>query len=83
SVPNAGVTMRILEGKTRLGAIVHDNNPNNVKQAAWDIAPIKVIAQEAGAVLVCTDGSDVDPFVAKPFVVARTKEIADQILELV
>ena len=81
-VPNAGVAMRIAEGKSMLGAAVHDNNPAAVKQAAWDIASTQVIFEEAGGVFVSQNGGPVDPFVARPFVVARSKELADQILQL-
>jgi myo-inositol-1(or 4)-monophosphatase len=82
SAPNAGVAMRIAESNRLLAAVVHDNNPKSIKQAAWDIAPIKVIFEEAGGVFVNHDGGLVDPFVPEPFVVAKTRRLADQILAL-
>lgn len=81
-VPYSGVAMRIAECKTPLAAAVHDNNPESIKQAPWDIAAPQVILEEAGGVFLDQHGQPADPFTAAPTIVARSREIAEAILAL-
>lgn len=83
NAPYSGVAMRIAENDCLLVAAVHDNHPENVKQAAWDIAAPQCVLEEAGGVFLNANSERVDPFRAEPFIVARSKKIADQILDLV
>ncbi|MEM9585969.1 MAG: inositol monophosphatase [Planctomycetota bacterium] len=82
SVPNSGVAMRIACGESALAVAVHDNNPDHVKQAPWDIAAPQVILEEAGGVFLNPDGRPSDPFVAEPIIVARSEALAQEILKL-
>jgi len=83
TVPNSGVAIRIAESKTRLVAAIHDNRADHVKQAPWDIAAPQLILQEAGGVFRNLDGKPSNPFVAEVIVVARSQQIAEQIIALV
>jgi myo-inositol-1(or 4)-monophosphatase len=83
TVPNSGVAIRIAESKAGLVAAIHDNRADNVKQAPWDIAAPQLILQEAGGVFLNLDGQPSNPFVAEVIVVARSKNVAEQIIELV
>lgn len=83
NVPNSGVALRIAEGASGLAAAIHDNNPARVKQAPWDIAAPQIILEEAGGVFVNPDGGRTNPFVTEPIIVAATRTLADQILDLV
>lgn len=82
TVPNSGVALRIAEAKTGLVAAIHDNRSDHVKQAAWDVAAVQLILEEAGGVFVNLDGRSIDPFRPEVMVVARTPEIAGQIIGL-
>ena len=83
NVPNSGVAMRIAAGNSSLQAAVHDNNPQSVKQGSWDIAAPQVILEEAGGVFVNPQGERTDPFRCEPIIVARSRELAEAIAELV
>ncbi|MHC4877277.1 MAG: inositol monophosphatase family protein [Planctomycetota bacterium] len=83
NVPHSGVAMRIAEGNSGLAAAIHDNNPSNVKQAPWDIAAPQIILEEAGGVFVNFDGEPTDPFHTEPVIVAATRSLADEIIDLV
>ena len=82
-VPHSGVAMRMLDGEMRLAAAIHDNNPHKVKQAPWDIAAPQVIMEEAGGVFLNPKGERTDLFEAEPIIVARSKQLAREILQLV
>ncbi len=82
-VPNSGVALRIAESHSTLTAAIHDNAEASVKQAPWDIAAPQLILEEAGGVFLDFDGNQIDPFRAKPFVVARSTELAHEIISLV
>ena len=82
SAPYSGVAMRIAESNNSLVAAIHDNNPESVKQAAWDIAAPQCVLSEAGGLFINRDGNPIDPFQPEPFIVARSQKIADQILQL-
>ena len=81
-VPNSGVALRIAESKSTLVAAVHDNRSTSVKQAPWDIAAPQLILEEAGGVFLDLEGNRIDPFVARPFVVARSLDLAREIISL-
>ncbi len=82
SPPNSGVALRIASEFGTLAAAVHDNNPDQVKQAAWDIAAPQLILEEAGGIFLSPSGNRSDPFVAEPVVVARSRELGESILRL-
>lgn len=82
-VPHSGVAMRIAGGEDALAVAVHDNNPQHVKQAAWDVAAPQVIMEEAGGVFLNPEGNRADPFAAEPIIVARSRGLADELLALV
>lgn len=82
NVPHSGVAVRIAQGGSSLAAAIHDNNPSNVKQAAWDIAAPQIILEEAGGVFVNPNGNRTDPFTVEPIIVARSPAIADSIVQL-
>ncbi|MFK7736669.1 MAG: inositol monophosphatase [Pirellulaceae bacterium] len=82
NVPHAGVAMRIADGNSSLAAAVHDNNPASVKQGPWDIAAPQVILEEAGGVFLNPEGERSDPFTCEPVIVARSRSLADVIVEL-
>ena len=82
TVPNSGVALRIAEARNGLVAVIHDNRADNVKQAAWDIAAVQLILEEAGGIFVNLNGGSIDPFQPEVMIVARTPEIAQQIIGL-
>jgi myo-inositol-1(or 4)-monophosphatase len=80
--PHAGVAMRIADATNALAAVVHDNNPESVKQGPWDIAAPQLILEEAGGVFLNPDGERTDPFVVEPIIVSRSRQIATEIIDL-
>ena len=80
--PHSGVAVRIAESKSSLSVAIHDNSPEHVKQAAWDIAAPRLVLQEAGGVVLNFSGDELDLFKAEPFVVARTESLAREVIEL-
>ena len=81
-VPHSGIAMRIAESKSNLTAAIHDNNPLKPKQAAWDIAAPQLIFEEAGGVFINPQGQRTDLFNPEPIIIARTKELAMDIVNL-
>lgn len=82
TVPNSGVALRVAECGTGLAAAIHDNQPKKIKQAPWDVAPVKLILEEAGGVFVNLSGQPIDPFVPEVSIIARNQSLADQIIGL-
>jgi fructose-1,6-bisphosphatase/inositol monophosphatase family enzyme len=82
NVPHAGVAMRIADGNSSLAAAIHDNNPASVKQGPWDIAAPQVILEEAGGVFLNPEGQRSDPFTCEPVIVARSRALAEVIVQL-
>lgn len=80
--PHSGVAVRIAESVSSLSVAIHDNSPEYVKQAAWDIAAPRLVLQEAGGVVLNFSGEELDLFKAEPFVVARTESLAHEVIEL-
>lgn len=80
--PYSGVVARIVEQDKRIAAVVHDNNPQSVKQAPWDIIPAQLLLEEAGGVFVNLKGERVDPLKAELMVAAGNREVAEAILDL-
>ena len=80
--PHSGVAVRIAESKTSLSVAIHDNSQDHVKQAAWDIAAPRLVLQEAGGVFLNFNGEELNLFKAEPFIVARTKSLADEVIKL-
>jgi len=80
--PHSGVAARIAESKTSLSVAIHDNSIDHIKQAAWDIAAPRLVLEEAGGVFLNFQGQPLDLFHAEPFVVARTKSLATEVIEL-
>lgn len=82
TVPHSGVAMRIAVGDSLLAAAIHDNNPACTKQAAWDIAAPQIVMEEAGGVFLNPDGEPSNPFESRPIIVARSLELAQEIIGL-
>lgn len=81
--PHSGIAMRLLDGTTGLSAIVHDNNPDNVKQAPWDIAAPRAILLEAGGCfLSLKTGLAIRTTDCEPMVVAADWDLAQSIIDL-
>jgi len=49
--PHSSIACRMLSEGTPL-AVLHDNNALKVKQAEWDIAPVRLLVEEAGGVFM-------------------------------
>lgn len=81
NVPHAGVAMRIAESNSALVAAIHDNRPDDVKQGPWDIAAPVLILIESGGAAISLNGTAVDPFSGQPFVVSKSKALAEAVLE--
>ena len=82
TVPNSGVALRVAEAETGLAAAIHDNSEAKIKQAPWDVVPVKLILEEAGGVFLNLDGKPIDPFVAEVSVIAQSQGLAEQIIRL-
>ena len=87
SPPHSGVGVRIAEGRKRLSAVIHDNDPNNhdpakAKQAPWDVFAAALILREAGGVVVNFDAQPYDPFKPEPFIMAASNKLAEKIRAL-
>lgn len=80
--PHSGVAVRIAESETSLSVAIHDNSQAHVKQAAWDIAAPRLVLEEAGGVFLNFNGQPLDLFKAEPFIVARTKALAQEVISL-
>jgi len=82
--PYSGIALDMLRDKATLAAVIHDNNPNNPKQGPWDVIPIELLIREAGGV-VCylEDGTPVNPYNARPFIVAANQAMATAIMNRV
>ena len=79
----SGVATRIASGTSPLAVAIHDNNPSYVKQAPWDIAAPQIVLEEAGGVFLTPSGQRTDPFSPEPIIVARSRRLAEQVLDLV
>jgi myo-inositol-1(or 4)-monophosphatase len=80
---NSGLGLRIAEGiigKQKISAIVHDNGSKMLKQGPWDVAPIALIVEEAGGVVVNFEGQPYDIFAPEPFIVAASMKLAKEII---
>lgn len=82
NVPHSGVAMRIATGESPLAAAIHDNDARNVKQGPWDIAAPQLFLEEAGGVFLNPRGERTSPFSADPIIVARSRQLAYRILDL-
>ena len=81
--PHSGLAMRLLDRSIGLAAVVHDNNPDQVKQAPWDIAaPLAILTEAGGAFLSLASAAPIDPFVCEPMVVAGDEGMAREIIAL-
>lgn len=82
NAPHSGVAVRIAQSTSSLAVAIHDNSQAHVKQAAWDIAAPRLVLEEAGGVFVNFKGKPLDLFQAEPFIVARTRELANEVISL-
>lgn len=83
TAPNSGVAARIARGRDAPAAVIHDNNHEFPKQGPWDIAPVQLILEEAGGVFLNSSGHRTDPFKPEPIIVARSLELAQEVIERV
>jgi myo-inositol-1(or 4)-monophosphatase len=81
--PHAGIAMRVAEQANGLCAVVHDNNPDSVKQGPWDIAANQLIFEEAGGLFLTPDLKRTSPFVAEPIIITPTFELGAEIANCV
>jgi fructose-1,6-bisphosphatase/inositol monophosphatase family enzyme len=72
----------MIEGKKRISAIIHDNNPLKVKQSIWDVTAPQIIVEEAGGVFLNSRGARYDPLEPDMIIIAKSQELADEILSL-
>lgn len=63
-------------------AVVHDNNSSRIKQAEWDIAPIRLIVEEAGGVFMDFAGRRYLGPKQGPIVVAANAAVASELMAL-
>ncbi len=87
--PNSTDALKILDSNLDIGTMIHENSRWQdgsgkwyVKQGPWDIAPILLIMQEAGAIVSRLDGKEVDLMDPQPLFMAANKKIADNIIRL-
>jgi len=78
----SGAAAQIAEGKKRLSAVIHDNGPSKLKQGPWDVVAPALILTEAGGVAVNLRGSTYDPFMPEPFIMASSRHLAREIINL-
>ena len=78
--PGSGLGLRILEGNSRLKAVVHDNNPHHRKQEIWDVLPPQLIFVEAGAVYLNSQNKNYVAEHCDLVITAESKELATEIL---
>ena len=81
--PGSGLALSILDPTTTLGAVIHDNNPLLRKQELWDVIPIQLIIEEAGAVYLNDEGASFAALDTRPIIVAANRQLASDILSLV
>ena len=80
-VPHSALGCRMLLDNGP-AAVVHDNNSLKVKQAIWDLAPVKAIIENAEGVVLQFDGSNYQLNSEGPIIMARNWELAEQIISL-
>lgn len=81
SIPHSGIAMRMLEG--RVDAVIHDNQKLKVKQEIWDIAPIGLIVEEAGGVVLdLGSGKSYDLANPSPLVMSKSNKLAYELVGL-
>ncbi len=79
--PHSSIGCDIVRTATPIAA-VHDNNSSRVKQAEWDIAPIRLIVEEAGGVFMDFAGRlYLDPKQG-PIVVAANAAVGSELMAL-
>lgn len=82
-VPHSGIVTKIADQRQKLAAVIHDNNSQTVKQAAWDIIPAQILLEEAGGVMVNIHNEKIDPYKPELIVAAANEKIARSITQLV
>ncbi len=80
-VPHSAIGCRTLLANGPV-AVVHDNNSAKLKQEIWDLAAIKVIVENAGGVVLQLDGNNYQLNGSGPIVIARNRELAEDIIKL-
>ena len=78
--PHSNAACWIGQGQRKLAVVIHDNDPDKVKQEIWDVAGQQLIAEEAGGVCVSLRGKRYDPRKPEPFMFAATSSLAGQVL---
>lgn len=81
---HSGIACYIAEGRQRVHAVVHDNNPLSVKQGPWDVAAPQLVLEEAGGVyLDGRTGQQYDALQrASIIVAAASRPLAERIVAL-
>ncbi len=78
-VPHSALAMQLFDGERRLGAVIHDNNPAQLKQGPWDTAAPQAIVEEAGGVFWNLRGERYDRRQPEPILIAANRAVADAI----
>ena len=84
--PASNIAIRLLvepDNKHRLGACIHDHNPEKPKQCPWDIIPIKLIIEEAGGLYIDSHkgrSEPLDPFNLEGPIIVGGEKIVLEIL---
>ncbi len=79
--PHSSIACRILLADGPV-AVIHDNNSAKIKQEIWDIAPIKLIVENAGGVILQSNGNTYQLDSTGPIVIARNRNLAEKLIEL-
>lgn len=81
-VPHSGIVCKLIEQKQKIAAVIHDNNPQKVKQAPWDIIPAQIILEEAGGIMMNLEGQRTNSFKPELIIAATNRQIATAIAKL-
>jgi fructose-1,6-bisphosphatase/inositol monophosphatase family enzyme len=81
--PNSAVSCRMMDPRSKVVAVIHDNDPANPKQQVWDIAPVLLIVQEAGGLVTDPFGNPYRLGTNAPIVVSRNPAVYRLLFDLI
>jgi len=76
--PNSGVALRTLDSNST-ALVFHDNSTEKIKQGIWDIAPIKLIVEEAGCLYTDINFKNYKLNSCLPIFIFKNKEIKKEL----
>lgn len=80
--PHSGSACRLLVTPASMQVVIHDNNPSKRKQEVWDVAPVKLIVEEAGGIFWNSKGQPYSPFETDIIIATAYKNLAEKIISL-